>query len=653
LIPKLGNTYTAWALVLVVTLAVGCGSAGSGANEEIAFVVPGPRGTTHIVSVDADGNQRRDITLPSDPPVGRPAWSPIDPKTILVDGEAVSLVDPTTGAQRSLAAGSGAVWAPDGKRVALYQPEKGIVIVSVSGGKLREISWPIKPKAVDTVELAWSPTRSELAVALTPETPSGFPPRHLYRVPVDRGAPKLLLKSGGLVGPRWLPDGDQIAYRTELSDGIWAIGRDGGRAQRLERGVRVVAWSRSGQRAVAVLEPDGIFSSIFIDDKRVLSGAAVAGWTSDLTWSPAGDALAVATEKGAFLITSDGRKLAQLDGEAKSPSFSPDGSRVALLLDSELVVADRDGGNRRFLSRPHSDEHPVWSPDGTKIAFERRRPGRASRIVVANADGSAQRELGWGASPQWARNGTALVVVGRDPFGGVGAGRRGIWVLDADGGGQRKIADGMHHSVSTDGTRVAFIRETSVQIGSDGYIDSSTLFTVRVDGTGLRRIAATQGTEAAHFTESIWLPGDEKLVVRGQSIVETGLYIVSLDGQKEFIYNVIWDANSFAAHGDSLAIIQEYPRDELVVRRQGRDPVRIPPPKAGHLKGPLSWSADGQRLALWVVTPTDRGSAKEEIYIVDSDGSGLRPIAEGGSEARFHGGPAWRPRRGDEATGSG
>jgi dipeptidyl aminopeptidase/acylaminoacyl peptidase len=180
------------------------------------------------------------------------------------------------------------VWSPDGKRVAVFRPAKEIVIVSPSGEQLQQIELPIEPTPVDPVDLAWSPTRSELAVALTPETASGFPPRRLYRVPLDGGEPRLLVEPGdGFSAPTWLPNGDQIAYRTELYDDLWSIGRDGGRPHKLERGARAVAWSRRGLRAVAALESDGVLSSILIGDKRVLTGAAIVGPTTSRGRRPA------------------------------------------------------------------------------------------------------------------------------------------------------------------------------------------------------------------------------------------------------------------------------------------------------------------------------------------------------------------------------
>src|SRR3954462_1340625 len=52
-----------------------------------------------------------------------------------------------------------------------------------------------------------------------------------------------------------------------------------------------------------------------------------------------------------------------------------------------------DGSDvRRLTADPAHDEGPIWSPDGTKIAFTSER-GDSSDIWVMGADGSGVRRL--------------------------------------------------------------------------------------------------------------------------------------------------------------------------------------------------------------------------------------------------------------------
>src|SRR5688572_13087879 len=61
----------------------------------------------------------------------------------------------------------------------------------------------------------------------------------------------------------------------------------------------------------------------------------------------------------------------------------------------DLYVMNSDGTEQtRLTNNPESDFNPDWSPDGTRIAFERdERDVHKPKIYVMNADGSGQTML--------------------------------------------------------------------------------------------------------------------------------------------------------------------------------------------------------------------------------------------------------------------
>jgi Tol biopolymer transport system component len=60
----------------------------------------------------------------------------------------------------------------------------------------------------------------------------------------------------------------------------------------------------------------------------------------------------------------------------------------------EIYVMNADGTNQvRLTNNSVVDDHPTWSPDGTKIAFVSERISGGFAIFVMNADGTNKVEV--------------------------------------------------------------------------------------------------------------------------------------------------------------------------------------------------------------------------------------------------------------------
>lgn len=75
------------------------------------------------------------------------------------------------------------------------------------------------------------------------------------------------------------------------------------------------------------------------------------------------------------------------------PAISPDGSKIAFSYQGDLWIVDATGGQAKHLTTHESyDFQPVWSNDGTKIAFASDRHGNFD-IFVINAEGGIPKRL--------------------------------------------------------------------------------------------------------------------------------------------------------------------------------------------------------------------------------------------------------------------
>lgn len=136
----------------------------------------------------------------------------------------------------------------------------------------------------------------------------------------------------------------------------------------------------------------------------------------------------------------NGNELSSGSLEDTTPSYSPDGTRIAwarrplLALglpglpntfgNSDIWVMNADGsGQHQLTSTTTANErNPTWSPDGTRIVYDQEGAGGKRQLWVSNSDGSATGGYPkpvFGASgtgkndtqPAWKPDGTTLAFV--------------------------------------------------------------------------------------------------------------------------------------------------------------------------------------------------------------------------------------------------
>jgi Tol biopolymer transport system component len=349
-------------------------------GNRIAFVRPGPSGDDRImVTPLADPSQATFLTGNEDG-----LWDHRDP-----------------------------AWSPDGTRIC-YAAQRNLWIVPSLGG-------PARPLTTDDefdLEPAWSFDGRYIYYSSDRQ---GSSPA-LWRVSVDGGpSARLTMGTGSESSPSTSADGSRLAYATLLED--YHL---------------VLADLESGDESILKEDCTKFQPAIAPDKSQLVFSSECEGTDFELWVQP--------LKEGTVLGRP--QRLTYQPGDASHPAYSPDGKWVAyyqvLGKSRDLWIVSSAGGLPiQLTDHPAQDIQPSWSPDGSLLAFasereetsEKGQVGGVSQIwllpVAKGRRGGSPRRLTGGEVaalvPVFSPDGSEIAFVGQTDSDS------DVWIVSVDG----------------------------------------------------------------------------------------------------------------------------------------------------------------------------------------------------------------------------
>ncbi len=311
-------------------------------------------------------------------------------------------------------------WSPDGARIAWASGSVEafhLWVMNADGSGKRQVTaesgtqgWP-----------GWSPDGARLVYWAHDPASGSYAIR---TVKPDGTDPVTVVESADVLdAPAWRPDGQQIAYAA-LHEGnwdVWVASPDGAETHRLTSSPDMESnplWRPDGAVLSFKVAPAGTYSLTtenFMTFEAGLASPTIHAWSGPQSvqmsnWSPDGARVAytaeavsgssgvdrvsylavvsdVAVSGGTATATGDTLLSGALTLGDRGPVFSPDGTKVAFWgwdtsYLATLWIHHLDDGSTTQLTTLGFDTNPQWSPDGEWILFESSRGGDLDLWVV-------------------------------------------------------------------------------------------------------------------------------------------------------------------------------------------------------------------------------------------------------------------------------
>lgn len=228
-----------------------------------------------------------------------------------------------------------------------------------------------------------------------------------------------------------------------------------------------------------------------------------------------------------------------------SPAYNPTGDKIAYLNDCngykevQLMRASDGKFIQTLVKGEKAGEYEemhwlrggiTWSPDGKMIAFASKAGARDAIHIIKVDDGGFDKEIKPAMdaiySPEWSPDGSKIL------FCGISEGKLDLFTVEIKTGQIVRLTndyfDEADPAWSPDGKMIAFAsdrRDTPYEHTINDIKDSYDIFVMNADGTGARRISASQFSDRSPS----WSPDCKNIVFISDRNGINNLYSVNLE----------------------------------------------------------------------------------------------------------------------------
>jgi serine/threonine protein kinase/Tol biopolymer transport system component len=343
------------------------------------------------------------------------------------------------------------------------------------------------------------------------------------------------------------------------------------------------------------------------------------------------------------------KRITNISGSEEFPTLSPDGQIVAFQnrVHGQIGIWVQRAGSRRPINLTadckRESSAPAFSPDGSLIAY-RSLCGEGGIFVMGATGESARRLTSFGSNPAWSPDGKEIVFATEQvtrPYGRTSTSE--LWAVEVGTGKTRKVLaeDSVQPDVSPHGLRIAY---WGLPTGGS----QRDIWTVPYAGLagGERPVPVTQ--DAAIDWDPVWAPDGRSLYFLSNRDGTMNLWRVPIDEKTGKTLGEARSERLPAREVGGLAVAADGRHIAYVDRQTSYAIERLTFDGAGHLIGPpeviyessqemsdFDLSPDGKLIAF-----DSRGGSQDDLFMLGSDGTGLRQILDDEHKDRA---PAFSP----------